>query len=126
MDERIREEFELLKGAFPKAMYQDRWVLLPEHPLPPGWSASSIDVAFFLKPPYPANSPYGIYAPRDLTFEGRPPENYRPAKETLPFPGSWAVFSWQAEQWFPGGTAADGHNMMTWALGIRRRFLGGI
>jgi hypothetical protein len=126
MDDRIREEFNLLQEAFPQAVYQDRWVMLPDYPLPGGWSAERIAVAFFLKPPYPANSPYGIYVPPGLKFDDKPPNNYAAAGEQVPFPGAWWVFSWQAEQWFPGATAADGHNMRTFALGISRRFLEGV
>ncbi len=126
MDERIEEEFTLLQSAYPKAVYQDRWVLLPDYPLPPDWSLSKIDLAFFLKPPYPANSPYGIYTPAGLTFKAKPPANYKAASPPPPFEGQWAVFSWQAEQWRPGANAADGHNMLTWAQGIGRRFVEGI
>ncbi|GAB5403934.1 MAG: hypothetical protein Aurels2KO_21650 [Aureliella sp.] len=126
MDERISQEFALLREAYPAAVYHQRWVLLHGYELPAGWSVASIDVAFFLKAPYPANSPYGIYTPPGLTFEGKPPANYAAAKHAPPFPGTWAMFSWQAEQWAPGKTAASGHNMLTWSNGIGRRFMEGV
>lgn len=119
------EEFSLLQEAYPDAVYKDRWVLIPSYPFPAGWSLSLGPVAFFLKPPYPAASPYGVFTPTGLTFEGKPPANYAAANPNPPFPGSWAVFSWQAETWRPGATAADGHNMLTWATGIGRRFMEG-
>lgn len=127
MDERVAEEFVLLQEAFPGASYKDKWILLPEYCLPTGWSAGSVDLAFNLRDPYPATSPYGIYAPDGLTFEGKKPGNYKPAKKLIPpFPGQWAMFSWQAENWFPGVTAASGHNLATFAVGMKRRFLEGI
>lgn len=126
MDERVKVEFALLREAYPAAVYDQRWILLPDYGLPAGWSVTSIDVAFFLKPPYPANSPYGIYTPPDLTFEGKAPANYAKAKYAPPFAGQWAMFSWQAENWVPGKTGASGHNLLTWATGMGRRFQEGV
>lgn len=122
MDARLAEEFSLLRGAYPDAVLRDRWVLIPSYTLPEGWSPSAIAVAFHLKPPYPAASPYGVYAPIGMTFGDQPPANYTAAHPPPPFAGSWAVFSWQADSWRPGAHASDGHNMLTWAEGIRRRF----
>lgn len=126
MDERIRSEFDLLRTAYSDAIYQDRWILLPGYQLVVGWSLAIADIAFFLRNPYPGTSPYGIYAPTGLTFNGKPPNNYAQANPAPPFPGNWSIFSWEAQEWLPAADPRKGHNLLTWASGIRRRFLEGI
>jgi len=126
MDERIKTEFDLLCTAYPDAVYKDRWILLPSYRLTEGWSLAEAGIAFFLRPPYPGISPYGIYAPTGLTFKGTPPQNYTQASPPPPFPGNWSVFSWEADAWLPGSEPTNGHNLLTWSAGFRKRFLQGV
>jgi hypothetical protein len=125
MEARIEAEFELLRSAYPAALYKDDWILLPDYPLPPGWSQAAVDVATYLRPGYPGTHPYGIYVCEGLLFEGQPPNNYTcPANPKPPFEGMWGILSWEPEkkQWQPASDPAKGHNLLTWVSGFQRRF----
>ena len=122
MDSRLQLEIDLIRTAFPLAAYKDRWVLLPRFWMPSEWSPAEPDIAIFLRPPYPAISPYGIYAPAGMTFRGQAPQNYAVANPPPPFPGAWWIFSWEAEEWQPSTEITKGHNLLTWVVGIKKRF----
>lgn len=126
MDERLECEFALLRRQHADAERSGRWFLVPEYPLPAGWSPSVIDTAFFVRDGYPGTSPYGIYVPTGLRFNELLPDNFRDAAPNKPpFSGEWGIFSWEAEQWFPTADVVSGHNLLTWVRGFRRRFLEG-
>lgn len=128
METRIEEEVALLKEAFPGAVADGLWVRVPNYSLPAGWSRSTVDVAFLVPQGYPGTPPYGLYVPSDLQFNGSPPDNFQPsAPQQPPFPGPWGILSWQPQQehWRPGASPNGGHNLVSWALGFRRRFAEG-
>src|SRR4051812_611785 len=123
MEARIRQEFDLLTRVYPEAVRKDRWIWVPDYPLPPGWSLSAADVASFVRDGYPGTSPYGIYVPSGLRHSGTMPENFtEPAPTPPPFEGSWAMFSWEAATWQPAADPARGHNLVNWFQGFAARF----
>lgn len=113
----------ILRNRHPDARLENRWVLVPKYPLPPGWSAGVIDTAFHIRDGYPGAGLYGIYVPVGLRFNGEKPDSFTdPAPTQPPFGGSWAIFSWEADPWFPKADAAAGHNFLTWVEGFSKRF----
>jgi len=96
MPPRLAKEMELLKRAYPGLRHDGgNWFLVPDYPLPNGWSRAKTDVAFQVPPGYPATPPYGIYVPAGLRFRDAMPSNYQePAGNAPAFPGTWGVFSW--------------------------------
>lgn len=126
-EERVAAEVELLRRVFPNLQYQPsgHWVLLPGYEMPTGWNMTASDVAFQVSVSYPGTPPYGLYAPSGLRFKEAVPANYSdPAGTQPPFPGRWAVFSWQPDdgQWTPHAEPAKGTNLVNWALGFAQRF----
>jgi len=127
MDDRIREETELLRGQYPDLVVRDRWIWLPSYRLVEGWEPLETPVAFFVREGYPGISPYGIYVPTGITFNGKTPDNYKePAKPPPPFDGAWGVFSWEASSWNPSADPRRGHNLVNWVAGFIDRFKEGI
>lgn len=123
MDDRIREETELLSRRFPDLVVRDRWFWLPSYRLGEGWEPSVSPVAFFVREGYPGVSPYGIYVPVGIKFNGKSPKNYKePAKPSPPFDGEWGVFSWEAAAWHPSADPQKGHNLLNWVEGFSERF----
>lgn len=126
MQERIELEMAILCNRFPNARLENRWVYVPTYALPSGWSAPVIDTAFYIRDGYPGTGPYGIYVPTGLVFNNEKPNNFTdPAPTQPPFGGSWAVFSWESEQWFAKSDPAAGHNLLTWVQGFAKRFAEG-
>jgi hypothetical protein len=91
--------------------------------MPDGWNANRIDTSFLIRDGFPGVSPYGIYVPAGLRFNGELPSNFAEvAKTQPPFPGKWGMFSWEAEQWFATADVISGHNLLTWVRGFDKRF----
>lgn len=123
MDDRVGLEMAILRRQFPAARLENRWVLVPGYPLPAGWSAAVTDTAFYIRDGYPGISPYAIYVPTGLRFTGQKPDSFNdPSEMQPPFGGTWAMFSWEAEQWFAKADPNAGHNLLTWVNGFAKRF----
>lgn len=123
MDRRIEQELALLRGIHPNLRYHDRWALIPQYELPAGWSPAVLDVVFFIRQGFPGVSPYGIYVPAGIRYNGQQPKNYKePAPQQPPFEGSWGVFSWEAADWRPTANPRNGHNLVNWVQGFAHRF----
>jgi hypothetical protein len=123
MDDRVALEMVILRRQYADARLQDRWVLVPGYQMPDGWIPSVIDAAFFVRDGYPGAGLYGIYVPAGLRFKGEAPVNFSdPAPTQPPFGGVWAIFSWEADPWFPKSMPEAGHNLLTWVQGFAKRF----
>src|SRR5436190_611319 len=115
MHDRIDVEIAILRRRYPHSRHENQWVLVPGYPMPCGWSASTIDAAFHVRDGYPGAGLYGIYVPTGLRFNGEMPSRFSdPAPMQPPFEGRWAIFSWEADPWFPKATPEAGHNLLTW------------
>jgi hypothetical protein len=129
VQERIEQELTLLKARFPKIQYEPngRWLRVPSFPTGTGWNRATTDVVFQIPVGYPGTSPYGIYVPGGLLFNGQRPNNYTEPAPTQPaFQGSWGIFSWSPEEWRPGATASGGFNLVNWVVGFSQRFQEGV
>ena len=125
MQERIEQEFALLRQRYPGLEYREegRWVRIPAYSLSPGWNRPATDVAFQIPVGYPGAPPYGIWAPEGLLFQGQPPDNCTCADPGPPFGGSWTRFSWQPEgTWQPAAEITAGSNLLNWVIGFAERF----
>ena len=88
-------------------------------------SASTTPIAFQI-PVQPGQAPYAFYAHANLTFRGQVPTNYTAAAAgTVPFAGTWAVFSWAPETWTWTEQPADGANMTHFARSFTERLAEG-
>jgi hypothetical protein len=97
MQERIRQELELLRHRFDDLEYVEvgHWVKVPGYRLVSGWNRPETGVAFQIPVGYPGTPPYGIYVPSAILFNTAKPNNYvEPAPTRPPFSGTWGIFSW--------------------------------
>lgn len=126
MQERIDAELALLRGRYPDLEYvcDGQWIRIPSYPLPPGWNRPETDVVLQIPASYPGTHPYGIYVPGGLAFQGTKPDSYNdPAPAQPPFPGPWAVFSWQPDgEWRATADIRSGSNLINWVAGFAVRF----
>lgn len=128
MPTRVDAELGLLRAQWPTLSYEQagQWVLLPDYPLPEGWSQRSVNVAFQI-PNGPAGSPpYAFCVDAQLTFQGATPANHTPSGPPVPFPGSWGLFSWAPEAWPWAEDPAQGANMRSFARSFADRFAEGV
>jgi len=127
MSERIAAELDLVRTAYPDLKVQERdgvqWMLIPDYPLPDGWSGKKVDVAFKMPAGLPGQQPYAFWVPPGLTLaDGSPPGNTSGSIPT-PFGDGWLQFSWELDPWQPGATPEEGTNMRDFARSFRNRFL---
>jgi hypothetical protein len=121
-DLRLTDELKHLQGQFKKAQQHENWFLLPNHPLPAGWSLKTANIAFRVLPGYPATPPYGFFVPNGLRFEGVFPSNYQEGvADVPPFEGQWAMFSWAPQEWKSSHSIAAGFNLLNFALSFTVR-----
>src|ERR1700677_1397542 len=69
---RLEREQSLLLQAYPTARitFDTLVVVLPDYPLPAGWSQTATDVLFAIPPNYPVGQPDNICTRPDLTLQG--------------------------------------------------------
>lgn len=117
MDERIRQEIDLLKKEYPDLEFKEEvlWVLIPNFPLPSEvWSKNSASVCFQIPPGYPGNPPYGFYVHEGLRLKGsnEKPENYEEPAQT-PFENTWGKLSWAHDNsWRATADISSGGNLL--------------
>lgn len=123
--ERLAQEVELLRQAFPKATIDSEAlvVILHDHPLPTGWSHDHTDVLFAVPLNYPAGQPDNICARPDLTLAGGAmPGNSQGIQQHAGLP--WLQFSYHIDpnDWRPHADAAKGSNLADYLAGALSRF----
>jgi hypothetical protein len=125
MSDRIQEEVELLRTAFPDLEYQlsgdQHWIRIPRYPVPPGWSQDEVELAFQI-PSQPGQQPYAFWVrPQLLLGTGSAPTNYTSPAQT-PWGGDWAQFSWSPDgQWIPKADIRAGATMLNFARSFADR-----
>lgn len=122
MSERIEAELALLRRVHPGLEFLDEefWVRLATYPLPPGWSADEVALAFRI-PPSVAVQPYGFWVYPSITLaDGRTPTNYT-ANVEIPFGSGWSQFSWSPLAWRPHTQIEKGDNMLHFLRSISDR-----
>lgn len=129
MSERLPEELELLRTAFPDLEHRNDggrdWVRIPSYSLPPGlWSRTAVEVAFEI-PPQVGQAPYGFYVRPGLTLASdAPPDRYTSSAAT-PWGSDWGKFSWSPMSWTPKADIRAGANMLNFARSVADRFAEG-
>lgn len=130
MQERLRQEIDYLLIYYPQLQHTDSgiWILIPTYPIPDGWNSGTIDVAFKVQDGFPGGKPYGFFTPADITFKGKPPNNFQPnTSNQPPFDGKWGFFSWSpAGPWIPKEDIKSGSNLVNWVHSFRQRFEDGL
>ena len=128
MDERIKQEIEVLRQHYPALEYwpDGQWVKIPAYIIAaPGWSSTQTAVAFQIPIAFPGTPPYSFYVLDGLRYNSCKPNNFKePAPTQPPFGGTWGVFSWQPEdgQWRPSANITAGSNLLDWVRGFAKRF----
>lgn len=128
MTDRIDQEIMLLRKHYSDLRVDDdkKWILLPNYVLPTGmdWNMDVIDICVEIKPGFPGTSPYGIYVPAELRYNGQELLNWQPKTNNQPsFPGVWALISWSpVDKWKPGSNITTGSNLLNFVLSFVDRF----
>jgi hypothetical protein len=125
MKERIAEEINLLKGKYPNLQHGENydWVLIPDFPLPEGWSRKEIKLLFLIPSSYPHAAPDNFYVETGLRVNnGSMPSNYSEGTG-VPIGGAWGCFSWHPEHWQASSKIQEGDNLLSFmkAVNIRLR-----
>lgn len=122
-EHRIMSELQHLQGHFKDVKQDGNWFLIPDYPLPEGWSLRKADIAFRVLEGYPATPPYGFFVPNGLRFNGAVPGNYQDGvADVPPFAGQWGMFSWAPVEWAHNDDVATGYNLLNFALSFAVRF----
>jgi hypothetical protein len=91
-------------------------VIMPDFPLPSGWSKSSVEVKFVAPAGYPFAPPDCFWTESDLRLaNGNPPQASQP--NPCPDGSSSLWFSWHLQHWNP-----NTDNLVTYLRVIERRF----
>ena len=121
MRERRQKEIQLVKAAHPKLEVGPNldWFILTRLVLTPGWSLDATDTLILIPPGYPTTPPDNFYTSPDLRLKnGAMPGNATPASQ---LGRQWLQFSYHVEDWQPHADSRQGHNLLTFLEGIRRR-----
>ena len=126
MNERVRQEVELLKAQFPDLKHGDKfdWVLIPNLALPAGrFTRTSVSVLFAIPVGYPQTGPDNFFTEADLRLIGdamAPAFNLGSQSSSGPAPiqGTWGWFSWHPQSWTPTAIIEDGDNLMGFVRSI--------
>jgi len=126
MEERIKQELELLKLHYASVEYESsaRWVLIEPLLVPEGWSEPLVQCAFKVPVGYPGTPPYGFYVPSSLRPDSGTPGNYQAQpSDRPPFPGTWSFFSWGQESggWLATDSVRSGSNLLNFSQSFRAR-----
>jgi hypothetical protein len=131
MNDRIKEELELLRRSYSNIEYSDvgQWVKISDYPIPAGglWNRQTTDACFQIPLGYPVTPPYGFYVTSGILCGGNPPNSYQePAQNSPPFQGTWGFFSWQQDSsWLPKADLRTGSNLLNFVKTFRDRFMEG-
>lgn len=130
MNNRIKEELDLLEKHFSKISYVEdgQWVLIEDYPVPGNlsWNRATTNICFQIPVEYPGKSPYGFYVPTGILCRGEAPGSYKDVADNQPpFQGQWGFFSWQTEEWRPAANSIAGSNLLNYVRTFRNRFLEG-
>lgn len=120
--ERRQGEIELLRKKYGELEHGQNldWMLFRKFPLPQGWNRESTELLVIIPPGYPATPPDNFFVRNGLrTASGSPPGNYSENQSVLS--GSWAQFSFHAQEWNPSPDPAVGDGLLTFMLGVERR-----
>lgn len=115
-DEDLREFLTLYPATQVHTLGDRVGVLLPDHPLPQGWTKSHTNLVWLLEPGYPVTQPDCFWMDEDArSLPGQPPVNTRLQPCPLGTGSTRRWVSWHLAQWNPAK-----HNLEAWLNCIRR------
>lgn len=128
MLERRKQELELARAAYGEIEFGDafEWLLIKRFPLPPGWNKDVTALLVLIRPGYPTTPPDNFYVDNDLRLaSSQAPANATPDQQHLGKP--WLQFSYHVDtaEWRPDPDLLNGHNLLTFLLGIEKRLAEG-
>lgn len=132
MDDRIRQEIELLKKEYPNLEWKTKdeivWIRIPEYRILKNlWNKDSVSVCFQIPPGYPGNAPYGFHVEDGLRVKetDQKPDNYEEPAPT-PFDGAWGKFSWTHDNsWRATTDLNTGANLLNFVRSFQERLKDG-
>jgi hypothetical protein len=127
VDDRLRAEIALLKGAFPELEVRpDLWCRFEQYSLPDGiWNRRSVELGFQIPPNLLGQPPYGFWVRPGLRLaSGAMPTNYSEPVQ-IALGSDFGQFSWAHEgEWRPApdpDRVREGSNMVNFAHSISQR-----
>lgn len=132
MTPRVQAEFEMLKNYVKNAecIEEPSRVVIQIHDyhLPPGWSVSAVEIAFFVPAGYPITPPDNFFVKPILrTSTGAAPGSYGDDASGNGMLG-WAFFSFHMQDsitgvltWLPTNDPTTGDNLLTYYRAISER-----
>jgi len=122
--ERRRRELDLVLGRYGEIETGSDldWVIIKRFPLAPGWNKAETPVLVMIRPGYPTVPPDNFYVDNDLRLaNGQDPTNASRNQKQLGRP--WLMFSYHVDEseWKPHPDLLEGHNLLTFLLGVGRR-----
>lgn len=124
MIERRQRELALLRARYDEVEASDQieWVIIRHFPLPPGWNKSETAVLFFVPSGYPSMAPDCFYADPDLRLAGGGMPSNSNINTALDRQWLWFSYHVRSGSWKPDLDPEQGHNLLTFALGVAKRF----
>lgn len=122
MLDRREQELALIRGKHGQIEVSPDldWAIIPRWELPVGWSKATTALLLQLPSGYPTTPPYGFSVEPDLRLaSGAEPTNA--ANMPLIAGRQWRQFSFSVEEWRPHADVTQGHNLLTFLIGVHGR-----
>lgn len=126
MKDRIIQEAKLIEKSYGEVKLDPnyRWIIIVHFVLPKGWNKSETRVLIYIPAGYPITPPDNFFTDPDLRLaNGAMPGNVSANEAHLG--SSWMRFSYHVEcsDWHGSADILLGDNLMSFLVGIRKRFL---
>lgn len=124
MLERRQQEFDLVRARYGEIEVSPNldWLIIKQYSLGSGWNKAQTALYVPIGSGYPLTPPDNFYADNDLRLAGGTlPGSASPDQQQQGRP--WLQFSYHVEaaDWKPHADLLQGHNLLTFLLGVERR-----
>ena len=124
MLERRLKEVELLRQRYGELEHGSNveWVLFKSFRFPSGWNREASTLLVIASNGHPMTPPDNFYVEPGLRLaSGATPANYSEPVSQLG--QNWGQFSYHVDggEWRPSADILDGHNLLTFMLGVEKR-----
>jgi len=123
MSERWEQELELLRSVYPGLEYRpedgQHWIRLAAYEPPPGWSETSVELAFRI-PAQAGEAPYGFWLRPAMSRPDGQQINNATTGPT-PWGADFQQFSWSPIVWQPKADVRAGANMLAFVRSFEER-----
>ena len=125
MIDRRRQELQLLETTYGELEIGPTidWVVIKRWQLPPGWNKTETAVLVLIPGGYPITPPDNFCTDNDLRLaNGALPGSSSPNQQHIG--QQWLQFSYghiEAGDWHPDADLLQGHNLLTFLLGVTKR-----